>query len=99
MGYLISLGSVLLPRAWKLALDCANGSSWNIAKAVFDALGAKDAMSSTPSRTALNINHGLRAPPTSEGLQKFVVENHWTWASPLTATRTAACAVDETGPW
>ena len=24
----------------KVGLDCANGSSWNIAKSVFDALGA-----------------------------------------------------------
>ena len=37
---LISLG-VYSFRGVKVALDCANGSSWNIAKAVFDALGAK----------------------------------------------------------
>ena len=40
IGYLISLG-VYSFRGVKVALDCANGSSWNIAKAVFDALGAK----------------------------------------------------------
>ena len=27
-------------RGVKVGLDCANGSSWNIAKSVFDALGA-----------------------------------------------------------
>ena len=40
VGYLISLGMYSF-RGVKVALDCANGSSWNIAKAVFDALGAK----------------------------------------------------------
>ena len=40
VGYLISLG-VYSFRGTKVALDCANGVSWNIAKSVFDALGAK----------------------------------------------------------
>ena len=40
VGYLISLG-VYSFKGMKVGLDCANGSSWNIAKAVFDALGAK----------------------------------------------------------
>ena len=39
MGYLISLG-IYSFRGVKVGLDCANGSSWNIAKSVFDALGA-----------------------------------------------------------
>ncbi|MDE6373488.1 MAG: phosphoglucosamine mutase [Clostridia bacterium] len=39
IGYLISLG-VYSFRGMKVGLDCANGSSWSIAKAVFDALGA-----------------------------------------------------------
>ena len=39
MGYLISLG-VYSFKGVKVGLDCANGSSWNIAKSVFDALGA-----------------------------------------------------------
>ena len=39
IGYLISLG-VYSFRGIKVGLDCANGSSWSIAKAVFDALGA-----------------------------------------------------------
>ena len=40
IGYLISLAT----RSYKnkrVGLDCANGSSWMIAKSVFDALGAK----------------------------------------------------------
>ena len=40
IGYLISLGMYSF-RGVKVGLDCANGSSWNIAKAVFDALGRR----------------------------------------------------------
>src|SRR5699024_5951034 len=40
IGYLISLG-VFSFKGMRIGLDCANGASWNIAKAVFDALGAK----------------------------------------------------------
>ena len=40
IGYLISLG-IYSFKGMRVGLDCANGSSWNIAKAVFDALGAK----------------------------------------------------------
>ncbi len=39
VGYLISLGMYSF-RGMKVGLDCANGSAWNVAKAVFDALGA-----------------------------------------------------------
>ena len=39
-GFLISQGIFSL-RGKRIGLDCANGSSWNIAKSVFDALGAK----------------------------------------------------------
>ena len=39
IGYLISLGMFSF-RGIKVGLDCANGSAWSIAKAVFDALGA-----------------------------------------------------------
>ena len=39
LGYLISLGMYSF-KGVKVGLDCANGSSWSIAKTVFDALGA-----------------------------------------------------------
>ena len=39
MGYLISL-AIYSFKGVKVGLDCANGSSWNIAKSVFDALSA-----------------------------------------------------------
>ena len=40
IGYLISLGMYSF-KGMKVGLDCAHGASWNIAKSVFDALGAK----------------------------------------------------------
>ena len=39
VGYLISLGMYSF-KGVKVGLDCANGSAWNMAKSVFDALGA-----------------------------------------------------------
>ena len=72
IGYLISLG-VYSFRGVKVALDCANGSSWNIAKAVFDALGAKTyVINAQPDGTNINNNAGSTH---IEGLQKYVVEN------------------------
>ncbi len=39
IGYLISLGLYSF-KGFRIGLDCANGSAWNIAKSVFEALGA-----------------------------------------------------------
>lgn len=72
IGYLISLGLYSF-RGIKVGLDCANGSAWNIAKAVFDALGATTYVINTEP-TGFNIN--LDAGSTHiEFLQKYVVEN------------------------
>lgn len=72
IGYLISLGLYSF-KGKKVALDCANGSSWNIAKSVFDALGAKTyVINAAPN--GLNINENAGSTHI-EGLQKFVVEN------------------------
>ena len=72
IGYLISLG-IYSFKGLKVALDCANGSSWNIAKSVFDALGAKTfVLSADPN--GLNINKDCGSTHI-EHLQKFVVEN------------------------
>ena len=71
-GYLISLG-IYSFKGVKVALDCANGSSWNVAKAVFDALGAKTlVINAEPNGTNINNNAGSTH---IGGLQKFVVEN------------------------
>ena len=71
VGYLISLG-VYSFKGMKVGLDCANGSSWNIAKAVFDALGAKTyVINADPNGTNINTDAGSTH---IEGLQRFVVE-------------------------
>ena len=72
IGYLISLGLFSF-RKLKIGLDCANGASWQIAKAVFDALGAKTyVINAEPNGTNINKDAGSTH---IEGLQKFVVEN------------------------
>ena len=72
VGYLISLGMYSF-RGMKVGLDCANGSSWNIAKSVFDALGAKTyVINASPDGTNINMNAGSTH---IEGLCKYVVEN------------------------
>ena len=72
IGYLISLGMYSF-RGKTVALDCANGSAWNIAKYVFEALGAKVLLiNADPNGT--NINN-MAGSTHIEGLQKFVVDN------------------------
>ena len=71
MGYLISLG-IYSFKGVKVGLDCANGSSWNIAKSVFDALGA-DTYVINNNPNGLNINNNAGSTHI-KGLQKFVVE-------------------------
>lgn len=71
IGYLISLG-IYSFRGMKIGLDCANGSAWNIAKAVFDALGATTyVINAEPNGTNINENAGSTH---IESLQKFVIE-------------------------
>lgn len=71
IGYLMSLAT----RSFKnirVGLDCANGSSYSVAKGVFDALGAKTyAIGMNPDGT--NINDGCGSTHI-ENLQKYVVE-------------------------
>ena len=72
IGYLISLGMYSF-RGVKVALDCANGSAWNIAKSVFDALGASTSViNAEPNGTNINNNAGSTH---IEGLCKYVVKH------------------------
>ena len=72
IGYLISLGLFSF-KGIKVGLDCANGAAWNIAKSVFDALGAKTyVINAEPDGTNINQDAGSTH---IEVLQKFVVEN------------------------
>ncbi len=71
IGYLISLGMFSF-KGMRVGLDCANGSAWNIAKSVFDALGAKTyVINAEPNGYNINRNAGSTH---IEGLQNLVVE-------------------------
>ena len=72
MGYLISLGLYSF-KGMKVGLDCANGSSWNMAQQIFDSLGAKTfVINAEPDGTNINRDAGSTH---IEGVQKYVVEN------------------------
>ena len=72
IGYLISLGMYSF-KGIKVGLDCANGASWNVAKAVFDALGAKTyVINADPN--GYNINEGAGSTHI-EVLRRFVLDN------------------------
>ena len=71
MGYLISLSKYSFKDV-KVGLDVANGAAWQIAKSVFDALGAKTyVMNNDPDGYNINTDCGSTH---IEHLQKFVVE-------------------------
>ncbi len=73
IGYLISLSKYSY-NGKRVGLDVANGAAWSIAKAVFDALGAKTyVMNDSPDGFNINTNCGSTH---IEHLQKFVKENH-----------------------
>jgi phosphoglucosamine mutase len=72
IGYLIGLSKYSY-KGVKVGLDCANGASWQIAKSVFDALGAKTyVINNEPDGYNINTDCGSTH---IEHLQKFVVEN------------------------
>ena len=72
IGYLISLGMYSF-KGMKVGLDCANGAAWNMARLVFDALGAKTYLiNNDPDGININQNAGSTH---IEVLQKFVVDN------------------------
>ena len=73
MGYLISLSKYSF-NGKRIGLDTSNGSAWTIAKAVFDALGAKTyVINNEPDGFNINTNCGSTH---IEYLQKFVLDNH-----------------------
>jgi len=72
IGYLIGLGMYSF-KGLKIGLDCANGASWNIAKNVFDAMGAKTYLiNAEPDGFNINTNAGSTH---IEVMQKFVLDN------------------------
>ena len=73
IGYLISVASNSYKNL-RIGLDCANGASWNIAGAVFGALGAQlYIIGAEPN--GVNINEGCGSTHPEE-LQRLVREKH-----------------------
>ena len=71
IGHLISMSKYSF-KGVKVGLDCANGASWQIAKSVFDALGAKTyVMNAEPDGYNINTDCGSTH---IEHLQKFAFD-------------------------
>ena len=72
IGFLISLSKYGF-KGVKVGLDCANGAAWQIARGVFEALGAKVyVINDNPDGYNINADCGSTH---IEHLQKFVLEN------------------------
>ncbi|MBQ8159584.1 MAG: phosphoglucosamine mutase [Clostridia bacterium] len=94
IGYLISLG-IYSFRGVKVALDCANGSTWNIARSVFEALGAKTyVINADPNGMNINENCGSTH---IEHLQQYVVNNHMDVGFAYDGDADRCLCVDEQG--
>ena len=94
VGYLISLAIYSFKNV-RVGLDCANGSSWQIAKNVFDALGARTyVINNQPDGTNINNNAGSTH---IEVLQKFVRENNLDIGFAFDGDADRCIAVDEKG--
>ena len=94
IGYLTSLATNPFDNR-KVALDCANGSSWMIGRAVFDALGAKTyVINNEPD--GLNINTECGSTHI-EGLRRYVVENGMEVGFAFDGDADRCLAVDELG--
>ena len=94
IGYLISLATRSY-KNFKIGLDCANGSTWQMAKSVFDALGADTyVISNRPDGLNINVDCGS----THIGqLQKFVLDNGLDVGFAFDGDADRCLAVDEKG--
>ncbi|MCI8750816.1 MAG: phosphoglucosamine mutase [Lachnospiraceae bacterium] len=94
IGYLMSLAT----RSFKnirVGLDCANGSSYSVAKGVFDALGAKTyTIGMEPD--GININDGCGSTHI-EKLQEFVKEKNLDIGFAYDGDADRCLAVDDNG--
>lgn len=94
IGYLISLASNSYKKL-KIGLDCANGASWNIAGAVFSALGAQIyVIGDEPD--GLNVNEDCGSTHVDK-LKKIVREKHLDLGFAFDGDADRCIAVDENG--
>ena len=94
IGYLISLATRSYD-GMRVGLDCSNGSTFNIAKSVFDALGAKTyVIGNEPDGTNINMDCGSTH---IENLQKLVKEKNLDCGFAFDGDADRCIAVDENG--
>ena len=94
IGYLISLATRSY-KGFRIGLDCANGSTWMMAKSVFDALGADTyVIANRPDGLNINVDCGSTH---IEGLQKLVADNHLDVGFAFDGDADRCLAVDEKG--
>ena len=94
IGFLISLATRSY-KGKKIGLDCANGSTWMMAKSVFDALGADTyVIANTPDGLNINVDCGSTH---IENLQKFVLEKGLDVGFAFDGDADRCLAVDEKG--
>ena len=94
IGYLISLATRSY-KGFKIGLDCANGSTWQMAKSVFDALGADTyVIANRPDGLNINVDCGSTH---LNNLKKYVVENKLDLGFAFDGDADRCLAVDETG--
>ena len=94
IGHLISMSSYSFKDV-RVGLDVANGAAWQIARGVFEALGAKVyVMNDTPDGYNINTNCGSTH---IEYLQKFVLENHLDVGFAFDGDADRCLCVDEKG--
>lgn len=94
IGYLISL-STHSYKGMKVGLDCANGSTWMMAKNIFDALGADTyVIGNEPDGTNINRDCGSTH---IENLQKYVRLNRLDVGFAFDGDADRCIAVDENG--
>ena len=94
LGYLTSIVSHSFENH-KIGLDCANGSTFSLGRALFDALGAKTyAIHTEPN--GLNINVACGSTHI-ESLQQHVRENHLDVGFAFDGDADRCLAVDERG--
>lgn len=94
IGYLMSLATRSFKNV-RVGLDCANGSSYSVAKGVFDALGAKTyAIGMSPD--GLNINDNCGSTHI-DNLQKYVMENNLDVGFAFDGDADRCLAVDDQG--
>lgn len=94
IGYLISVASNSYKKL-RIGLDCANGASWSIARAVFGALGAQlYVIGDEPD--GLNVNRDCGSTHI-ENLAKLVREKHLDLGFSFDGDCDRCLAVDENG--